>query len=46
MFAAAFPAMLAGIWAGDRVHVRLSEQSFRRFVCATLFGCGALLLAK
>jgi uncharacterized membrane protein YfcA len=46
MFAAAFPLMLAGIYIGDRIHVSLSEQAFRRLVCATLFLCGIPLLLK
>ena len=46
MFAAAFPAMLAGIYAGDRIQVRLDEVTFRRLACATLCLCGATLLLK
>ena len=46
MFAAAFPAMLAGIYIGDRIHVKLDESIFRRFVCATLLVCGAILWLK
>ena len=46
VFAAAFPLMLVGIWAGDRVHVRLSELTFRRLVCVTLILSGVPLLLK
>ncbi|HSN39242.1 MAG TPA: sulfite exporter TauE/SafE family protein [Burkholderiales bacterium] len=46
MFAAAFPLMLAGIYIGDRIHVRLSEMTFRRLMSATLFLCGIPLLLR
>jgi len=46
MFAAAFPLMLAGIYIGDRIQVRIDEQTFRRLVCVTLFLCGIPLLLK
>jgi uncharacterized membrane protein YfcA len=46
MFAAAFPLMLIGIYIGDRVQVNLSERTFRRIVCVTLFLCGIPLLLK
>jgi uncharacterized membrane protein YfcA len=46
LFAAAFPVMLAGIFVGDRIQVKLSEQTFRRLVCVTLFLCGIPLLLK
>jgi len=46
MFAAAFPAMLAGIYAGDRIQVRLNEATFRQVACATLCLCGVTLLLK
>ena len=46
MFGAAFPAMLAGMYVGDRIHLQLSETTFRRFVCATLLLCGAILWLK
>ncbi len=45
-FAAAFPVMLAGIYVGDRIQVGLSEETFRRLVCATLFLCGIPLVLK
>jgi uncharacterized membrane protein YfcA len=38
--------MLAGIYVGDRIHLQLSETTFRRFVCATLLLCGAILWLK
>ncbi|MEO8442982.1 MAG: sulfite exporter TauE/SafE family protein [Betaproteobacteria bacterium] len=46
MFAAAFPAMLAGTYAGDRIQLRFSEATFRRVACATLCLCGITLLLK
>jgi uncharacterized membrane protein YfcA len=46
MFAVAFPLMLAGIYVGDCIQVNISEQSFRKLVCATLFVCGIPLLFK
>ena len=46
MFAAAFPLMLIGIYIGDRIQVNLSERTFRRIVCVTLFLCGIPLLLK
>ena len=45
-FAAALPVMLAGIYVGDRIQVGLSEETFRRLVCATLFLCGIPLVLK
>ena len=46
MFGAAFPAMLAGIYLGDRVQMNFDEATFRRVVCATLLLCGLTLLLK
>jgi uncharacterized membrane protein YfcA len=46
MFAAAFPAMLAGIYVGDRIQLGFTEVTFRRVVCATLCLCGVTLLLK
>ncbi len=43
-FAMAFPLMLIGIWAGDRIHVRLSELAFKRLICLVLLICGIPLL--
>jgi hypothetical protein len=31
---------------GDRIYMQLSDATFRRFVCATLLLCGALLWLK
>lgn len=45
-FAAALPMMLIGIWIGDRVHMNISELSFKRLICAILFLCGILLLIR
>jgi len=45
-FAMASPLMLAGIWAGDRIHLRLSELAFKRLVCAVLLICGIPLLLR
>lgn len=38
--------MLIGIYIGDRIQVNLSEPTFRRIVCVTLFLCGIPLLLK
>jgi uncharacterized membrane protein YfcA len=46
VFAAAFPIMLAGIWIGNRVHLAISELTFRRIVGATLMACSIPLLLK
>ena len=46
LFAAAFPAMLIGIFIGNRVHLALSETTFRKLVIFTLFVCGIPLLLK
>ncbi len=46
LFAAALPLMLAGIYLGDRIQIRLDEQTFRWLVCITLFLCGISLLLK
>ena len=46
MFAAACPAMLIGIYVGDRIQLGFSETTFRRVVCATLCLCGVTLLLK
>ena len=44
--AAALPAMGVGLLVGDRIHSGLSEQAFKRVVCAALFLCGVPLLVK
>jgi uncharacterized membrane protein YfcA len=45
-FATALPLMLIGIWAGDRIHVKLSELAFKRLVCVVLLICGIPLLLR
>ena len=46
LFAMAFPLMLIGIYVGDRIQVGISEHTFKRLVCITLFLCGIPLLLK
>ena len=46
LFAAILPVMFVGIYAGDRIHVRLSDLTFRRLVGATLVLCGVPLLLR
>ena len=46
LFVAILPVMFVGIFAGDRIHVRLSELTFRRLVGATLVLCGVPLLLR
>jgi uncharacterized membrane protein YfcA len=46
LFAAALPAMLIGIYIGNRVHLALSETTFRKLVIAILFVCGIPLLLR
>jgi uncharacterized membrane protein YfcA len=41
-----FPAVLLGAWLGNSIHVRISEQAFRRVVSAVLVALGILLLAR
>jgi uncharacterized membrane protein YfcA len=43
---AVFPAVLVGAWIGNRVHLRLEENTFRRLVSAALVAIGALLLIQ
>lgn len=43
---AALPAVLIGAWLGNRVHLKLSEPTFRRIVCVALILLGALLLVQ
>ena len=45
-FAAALPVMLLGIYIGDRIHMNVSEATFKWLVCFTLFLCGIPLLLK
>ena len=46
VFAYAFPVMLVGIYAGDRIHVRMAETAFKRVVGATLLVSSIPLLLK
>jgi uncharacterized membrane protein YfcA len=46
VFAAALPAMLVGIYAGNHVHVRIAELTFKRLVGATLMACSIPLMLK
>jgi uncharacterized membrane protein YfcA len=46
VFAAAFPVMLIGIYIGNRIHLAISELTFRRIVGATLLACSVPLLLK
>jgi uncharacterized membrane protein YfcA len=46
LIAAAFPLMLIGIYAGDRIHVRVNETTFKRLVSAMFILCGVSLLFK
>lgn len=45
-FAAAVPAMLPGMWLGNRLHARVSERGFTRVVAALLVVSGAALIVK
>jgi uncharacterized membrane protein YfcA len=44
--AAVFPAVLAGAAIGNRAHVELAEQTFRRMVSVLLVVIGGVLLAR
>lgn len=46
LFAAAFPAMLVGIYIGDRIHLNISEVAFRRLVIVVLFACAIPLVLR
>lgn len=41
-----FPAVLLGVWLGNRIHVRISEAGFRKMVSAGLVVIGIILLVK
>lgn len=43
---AVFPAVLAGAWIGNRVHLRIDEATFRRLVSVALVLIGLVLLAQ
>ena len=44
--AAVLPAVLAGAWLGQRLHLRLGEAAFRRLVAVLLAVLGLLLLVR
>jgi uncharacterized protein len=46
VFLAALPAMALGIWAGGRIHAKISETAFKRLVCGILVLCAIPLLLK
>ena len=46
LFAAAFPAMLIGIYTGNRIHLNISEVAFRRLVIIVLFACAVPLVLR
>ncbi len=46
LFAAAFPAMLIGIYIGNRIHLNISEVAFRRLVIIVLFACAVPLMLR
>lgn len=46
VFAAAFPVMLIGIYAGNRIHLSIAELAFKRLVGVTLLACSVPLLLK
>jgi uncharacterized membrane protein YfcA len=45
-FATAVPAMALGTFVGNRMHARVSERAFSRFVAALLVVSGAALILK
>jgi uncharacterized membrane protein YfcA len=46
VFAAALPMMGLGIYAGSRIHARISEAAFKLLVCGILLVCAIPLLLK
>lgn len=46
LFVISLPVMFAGIFIGDRLHMGLSETTFRRLIAGTLVVSGLALLAK
>ena len=44
--AALIPAVLAGAWVGHRIHLDITERTFRTLVSVALVGIGLLLLAR
>lgn len=43
---AVFPAVLAGAWIGNRIHLQLDERTFRNLVSVALVLIGMLLLLR
>ncbi len=41
-----FPAVLLGIWLGNRIHLHISEKGFRKMVSLGLIVIGIILLIK
>ena len=41
-----FPAVLVGIWLGNRIHIRISEKGFRKMISFGLIFIGIILLIK
>jgi len=41
-----FPAILLGIWIGNRIHVEISEERFRKMISLALMAIGVILLLK
>lgn len=46
LFAAGVPAMLLGMFLGDRIHTRISEDHFRRIVSVVLIVSGLPLILR
>jgi uncharacterized membrane protein YfcA len=43
---AVLPAALFGAWLGHRLHIKISEKTFRLMVSILLVALGAMLLIK
>jgi uncharacterized membrane protein YfcA len=41
-----FPAVVVGVWLGNRIHVRLSEKAFRQMISVGLIIIGLILIIK
>ena len=41
-----FPAVLLGIWLGNRIHIQVSEKGFRKMISFGLIVIGIILLIK
>ena len=44
--AALLPVAWAGVWAGNRAHLRLAPATAARIIAAALFTAGAALIAR